>query len=138
MQLISAAEKNHRVGLYDAILIKENHIRSVGSIKEALNIAQANHGNSILIEVEVESLSELEQALLAGAKRIMLDNFNLADLEKAVEINNSRAKLEASGNVDKETIREIALTGVDYISLGALTKNIKAVDLSLLFRFSED
>ena len=130
--------ENHRVGLYDAILIKENHIRSVGSIGQALKFAQASHGESMLIEVEVESIIELEQALSAGAKRIMLDNFNLDDLRQAVEINNSRAKLEASGNVDKDTIREIALTGVDFISLGALTKHINAVDLSLLFKFTED
>ena len=129
--------ENHRVGLYDAILIKENHIRSVGSVKSALKIAQENHGDTILIEVEVESIAELKQALSAGAKRIMLDNFSIEDLKHAVKINNAVAELEASGNVDKQTLRDIALTGVDYISLGALTKHIQAIDLSLLFRFSD-
>lgn len=130
--------ENHRAGLYDAILIKENHIRSVGSIKAAVNTARKHHGDSIMIEVEVETIDELEQALSAGAKRIMLDNFEIDELRRAVQINNGAAKLEASGNINKTTIREIALTGVDYISLGALTKHIQAVDLSLLFSFTDN
>jgi len=130
--------KNHRAGLYDAILIKENHIRSVGSIKAAVDLAQKHHGDSIMIEVEVETIHELEQAIAAGAKRIMLDNFNIEELRQAVQINHAFAKLEASGNINKQTIREIALTGVDYISLGALTKHIQAIDLSLLFKFTDD
>lgn len=129
--------ENHRVGLYDAILIKENHIRSVGSIKAAVEHAQKFHADSIMIEVEVETIQELEQALSAGVKRIMLDNFKLEELRHAVQINDSVAKLEASGNINKQTIREIALTGVDYISIGALTKHIQAIDLSLLFRFTD-
>ncbi len=129
--------KNHRIGLYDGVLIKENHIRSAGSLAAAVQTALDRHGDSVMIEVEVESLDELKQALAAGAKRIMLDNFNLEQLRKAVEINQSQAELEASGNISKQTIRDIALTGVDYVSLGALTKHIQAVDLSLLFEFTE-
>ena len=127
--------KNHRIGLYDGVLIKENHIRSAGSLTDAVKNAIDRHGDSVMIEVEVESLEELKQALAAGAKRIMLDNFGLAQLSEAVQINLSRAELEASGNISKENIREIALTGVDYVSLGALTKHIQAIDLSLLFEF---
>jgi len=128
---------NHRAGLYDAILIKENHIKSVGSITAALNAAQELVGD-VLIEVEVESHSELLEALEAGATRILLDNFSVDALEKAVKTNQDfgylSAELEASGNITLNSIREIAETGVDYISTGALTKNIQAVDLSMLFR----
>ena len=124
---------NHRLGLYDGILIKENHIRSAGSIAAALTAAQAHVGTVDLIEVEVETLDELSQALNAGARRIMLDNFSLADMRAAVEHNQGQAKLEASGNVNAQTIREIALTGVDFISCGEITKNVHAVDLSLQF-----
>jgi len=128
---------NHRSGLYDAILIKENHIRSAGSITEALRRAQSNAGD-VLIEVEVEALDELREALDAGAGRILLDNFSLADLREAVTINAEygyvAAELEASGNVSLDTVRDIAETGVDYISTGAITKNVRAIDLSMLFR----
>ena len=124
---------NHRLGLYDGILIKENHIRSAGSIAAALTAAQAHVGMVDLIEVEVETLDELSQALNAGARRIMLDNFSVADMRAAVEHNRGQAKLEASGNVNAQTIREIALTGVDFISCGEITKNVHAVDLSLQF-----
>ncbi len=128
---------NHRVGLFDAILIKENHIKSAGSITAALQAAADRH-DDVLIEVEVENLDELHEALDAGAARILLDNFSLEDLATAVEINRGygivAAELEASGNVTLETIRAIAETGVDYISTGAITKNIEAVDLSMLFR----
>ena len=128
---------NHRSGLYDAILIKENHIRSAGSITEALRRVQAAAAE-VLVEVEVETLDELREALDAGAERILLDNFSIADLREAVAINAAYgyvgAELEASGNVSLETIREIAETGVDYISTGAVTKNIRAIDLSMLFR----
>jgi len=124
---------NHRLGLYDGILIKENHIRSAGSIAAALTAAQAHVGTVDLIEVEVETLDELSQALNAGAHRIMLDNFSLADMRAAVEHNRGQAKLEVSGNVNAQTIREIALTGVDFISCGEITKNVSAVDLSLQF-----
>ena len=124
---------NHRLGLYDGILIKENHIRSAGSIAAALTAAQAHVGTVDLIEVEVETLDELSQALNAGARRIMLDNFSVAEMRAAVEHNQGQAKLEASGNVNAQTIREIALTGVDFISCGEITKNVHAVDLSLQF-----
>ena len=128
---------NHRVGLFDAILIKENHIKSAGSIAAALKGATDQH-DGLLIEVEVENLDELHEALDAGATRILLDNFSLDELRKAVEINQGygfvAAELEASGNVTLETIRAIAETGVDYISTGAITKNVRAVDVSMLFR----
>ncbi len=124
---------NHRLGLYDGILIKENHIRSAGSIKSALAAAQNHAGNVDLIEIEVENLDELSQALQAGARRIMLDNFSVTQLRSAVELNQGQAQLEASGNVTAETIRKIALTGVDFISCGEITKNVRAIDLSLQF-----
>lgn len=128
---------NHRVGLFDAILIKENHIKSAGGIKAALGAAQERH-DDVLIEVEVENHEELVEALDAGAARILLDNFSLKELVRAVATNREygyvAAELEASGNVTLETIRDIAMTGVDYISTGALTKNVAAVDLSMLFR----
>jgi len=126
---------NHRIGLYDMILIKENHIASCGSIAAALQKAlatQATHPN-IEIEIEVENLNELEQALSAGAKRILLDNFEIADLTRAVHINKQKARLEVSGNITLENIRDVAMTGIDYISSGALTKHVKALDLSLQF-----
>ena len=128
---------NHRVGLFDAILIKENHIKSAGSITAALETANTKHSD-ILIEVEVENHEEFLEALDAGANRILLDNFSIDALRKAVETNRDygvvSAELEASGNVTLDTIREIAETGVDYISTGALTKNVRAADLSMLFR----
>ncbi len=128
---------NHRVGLFDAILIKENHIRSAGSITHALQRAREQNPD-VLIEVEVESHVELLEALDAGATRILLDNFAIENLERAVATNDgygyARAELEASGNVSLETIRAVAETGVDYISVGALTKNVRAADLSMLFK----
>jgi len=128
--------KNHRFGLFDAILIKENHIRSAGSISAALQTAR-DLDAEVLVEVEVESLDELHEALDAGATRVLLDNFSLEDLGRAVETNRSygyvAAELEASGNVTLESIRAIAETGVDYISTGSLTKNVDAIDFSMLF-----
>jgi nicotinate-nucleotide pyrophosphorylase (carboxylating) len=128
---------NHRVGLFDAILIKENHIKSAGGISAALKAAADRHSD-VLIEVEVENHDELVEALDAGAARILLDNFSLDELQRAAETNRGygyvAAELEASGNVTLETVREIAATGVDYISTGALTKNVRAADLSMLFR----
>ncbi len=128
---------NHRVGLFDAILIKENHIKAAGSIAAALGKAAAGH-DDILIEIEVENHDELLQALDAGAARILLDNFSIDALNQAVATNRAygyvAAELEASGNVTLDTIRDIAATGVDYISTGALTKNVRAADLSMLFR----
>ncbi len=120
---------NHRIGLFDAILIKENHIIAAGSIAGA--IAQARAISDVLVEIEVESLAELEQALVAAPDRIMLDNFSLDDMRRAVALNNGRCELEASGNISLGSIRQFAETGVDYISVGALTKNVVAVDLSM-------
>lgn len=129
--------QNHRVGLYDAILIKENHIKSAGGIAAAVRSAQKLNAG-VLIEVEVESLDEFREALAAGAERILLDNLTLAEMREAVAINHDgnhgSAELEASGNITLESISEIAETGVDYISTGAITKNISAIDLSMLFR----
>ena len=129
--------QNHRVGLFDAILIKENHIKSAGSITAALDRAGALEAD-VLIEIEVENQDELLEALNAGAQRVLLDNFSVQELRQAVETNQGfgyvAAELEASGNVTLETIREIAETGVDFISTGALTKNVEAADLSMLFR----
>lgn len=128
---------NHRVGLFDAVLIKENHIKSAGSITAALKRAQVKHPD-VLIEVEVENNDELLEALDAGATRILLDNFSLDQIRQAVETNRSYgyvgAELEASGNVTEDSVRAIAETGVDYISVGALTKNVRAIDFSMLFR----
>lgn len=121
---------NHRFGLYDMILIKENHVVSCGSIAAAIKQAQQNNQHCE-IEIEVESLDELEQALNAGAQRILLDNFAHHDLVKAVAINQQRAKLEVSGNITLDNLHEVAQTGIDYISSGAITKNIQALDLSM-------
>ncbi|MDT8311802.1 MAG: carboxylating nicotinate-nucleotide diphosphorylase [Methylophaga sp.] len=123
---------NHRFGLFDAILIKENHIQAAGSIVAAVLQARTLHPN-ISVEVEVENLDELQQALKAQADIILLDNFSLADLTQAVTINHGQTKLEASGGIALSNIREIAETGVDRISVGALTKDIQALDLSLRF-----
>jgi len=127
---------NHRVGLYDAILIKENHILSAGGIAAAVAAAREMHA-AMPVEVEVESLDELRQALTATADRLLLDNFPLGLLEQAVAINRSEgdppAELEASGGMTLDEIAAVAATGVDYISVGALTKNVTAVDLSMRF-----
>ena len=123
---------NNRIGLYDAFLIKENHIAACGSIEKAISEARYLAPGKP-VEVEVESLSELNQALNSGADTIMLDNFSLADMRIAVAITSGKAKLEASGNVTELTIRPIAETGVDYISIGALTKDCRAIDLSMRF-----
>jgi nicotinate-nucleotide pyrophosphorylase (carboxylating) len=121
---------NHRIGLYDAFLIKENHIAACGGIAEAVAAAHRIAPGKP-VEVEVESLDELEQALRAGADVVMLDELSLADMRTAVGITAGRAKLEASGGIDDGTLRAIAETGVDYISIGALTKHVRAVDLSM-------
>lgn len=121
---------NHRIGLYDAFLIKENHIMASGGITAAINKAHQIAPEKP-VEVEVETLTQLEEALAAGADIIMLDNFTLEQMREAVAITQGRAKLEASGNVTDETLLPIAQTGVDYISIGALTKHCKAIDLSM-------
>ena len=124
--------KNHRMGLYDAVLLKENHILAAGSIKAALASAHQLY-TDVPIEVEVESLDELTQAIEAGATRILLDNMSLYDLSTAVSLSAGRARLEASGGVNLQTVAAIAATGVDFISVGELTKNVQAVDLSMRF-----
>jgi len=122
--------RNHRFGLYDGVLIKDNHIEAVGGIKEAVSLAKAGH-HLARIEVEVENLKDLEEALNAKADIIMLDNMSIADMTEAVRIVNGRVALEASGNVTLDNVREIAETGVDMISIGALTHSVTAADISL-------
>ena len=127
--------RNHRLGLFDAYLIKENHIAAAGSIGEAVRQAR-RRGDGMTVEVEVESLPELQEALDAGAVHILLDNFPIAEIREAVALARGRAKLEASGGIGEERIRTVAQTGVDYISLGALTKNVRPLDLSMRFTLS--
>ena len=124
--------KNHRIGLYDMILIKENHIMAAGSITKAVSQAKKSHP-SIRIEVETENLKEFREASIAGADIIMLDNFDLKVMGEAVAENNGKVTLEASGGVNMDTVKAIAETGVDFISVGEITKDIKAVDLSMRF-----
>jgi nicotinate-nucleotide pyrophosphorylase (carboxylating) len=126
--------QNHRMGLYDAILIKENHIIAAGSITQAVTRSLRQFPDK-MVEVEVENLSQVQQALQAGAHRLLLDNMSTAQLRDAVHMVASRSELEASGGITLDNIREIALTGVDFISIGAITKNIEAVDLSMRFEF---
>ncbi len=123
---------NHRMGLYDAYLIKENHIMAYGSITQAVSQARINHSEK-KIEVEVENLDQLEEALAANVEMIMLDNFSLEDMVTASRMTDGRAKLEVSGNVSLESIAQISSTGINYISVGELTKSIKAIDLSMRF-----
>ena len=129
---------NHRMGLYDGILVKENHIMAAGSIAAAVAAARTQ-GASVPVEVEVETLGELREALDAGADMALLDEFSLDDLRAAVAMNRGHPrgpiKLEASGNVTLETLRSIAETGVDFVSVGSLTKHVRAVDLSMRFQF---
>jgi nicotinate-nucleotide pyrophosphorylase (carboxylating) len=130
--------QNHRIGLFDGILIKENHIMAAGSIERAVAAARAAR-TKVPVEVEVESLDELRQAIAAGADIAMLDEFPLVVMVQAVAMNRAAArplKLEASGGVTLDTIREIAETGVDFISVGSITKHVRAVDLSMRFEWS--
>lgn len=122
--------KNHRIGLYDAFLIKENHIMAAGSIEKAITMAKSIAPGKT-IEIETENLDEVKQAVAAGADIIMLDNFTLEDMTLAVQQYHSQVKFEASGNMTKKDLLKVAQTGVDYISIGALTKHINAIDLSL-------
>ena len=124
--------RNHRLGLFDAYLIKENHIAAAGSISKAVRQAQ-RQGKGLTVEVEVESLAELQEALDAGADLILLDNFSVAAIQEAAALAKGRAKLEASGGIDEAGIRAIAEAGVDYISVGALTKDVQSLDLSMRF-----
>ncbi len=123
---------NHRIGLFDAFLIKENHIAACGGINKAVAQAKLNHPSKP-VEVEVESLNELEQAIDAGADIIMLDNFSVEQIQQAVVITDKRAKLEVSGNMTLETLKTYSQAGVDFISSGALTKNLQSIDLSMRF-----
>ena len=123
---------NHRMGLYDAFLIKENHIAAAGSIESAVNGARALD-MELPVEVEVENVEQLEQALGAGADRILLDNFTPEEILQAVALTGGRAELEASGGITLDGLREYAETGVDYVSIGALTKDVHAIDLSMRF-----
>ena len=124
---------NHRMGLYDGILIKENHIMAAGSIMAALEKTKLQSSDDILLEVEVETLAEMKEALAAGAKRLLLDNFSIDDLRSAVRRAKGKAVLEASGGISLHDIKTIAETGVDYISVGDITKNVRAIDLSMQF-----
>ena len=122
---------NQRIGLFDGILIKENHIAAAGGIKAALDAAQQTSGTGISIQIEVESMDELQEALDAGAKLILLDNFSIEQMREAVRFTQQRAELEASGGITLDNVRAIADTGVARISIGGLTKHLRAVDLSL-------
>ena len=124
---------NHRSGLYDGILIKENHIAAAGGVGAALKAALSAAPANVLVQVEVETIPQLKEALDAGATMVLLDNFDVRTLREAVKINAGRASLEASGGVNLERVRAIAETGVDRISVGSLTKDVKAVDLSMRF-----
>jgi nicotinate-nucleotide pyrophosphorylase (carboxylating) len=124
---------NHRIGLYDAVLIKENHIAAAGGVTAVLQRVTQVAPNASFIEIEVETLAQLKEALDAGARMVLLDNMNLEQLREAVLINAGRAILEVSGGVNLATVRDIAATGVDRISIGALTKDVKAVDFSMRF-----
>lgn len=126
--------KNHRIGLYDGILIKENHIAAAGGIGPALKAAKALAAPGVMLMIEVESLPDLVEALNHGAKLVLLDNFTVDQLKEAVHLAGGRAELEASGGVDIKTVRAIAETGVHRISVGTLTKDIKAIDLSMRFK----
>ena len=124
--------RNHRIGLFDAYLLKENHIAAAGSITAAVAAARANHGDKA-VEVEVENLAELDEAIAAGADIAMIDNFSLQDTETAVAVAAGKIKLEASGGINEQTLAAIAATGVDFISTGELTKTILPMDLSMRF-----
>ncbi|HWP10402.1 MAG TPA: carboxylating nicotinate-nucleotide diphosphorylase [Ramlibacter sp.] len=125
---------NHRIGLYDAVLIKENHIAAAGGVAQVLAAAAQVAAQAAFVEIEVETLAQLEQALAAGARMILLDNMDLPTLREAVRINDARAVLEISGGVTLQSVRALAETGVDRISIGALTKDVKATDFSMRFK----
>ena len=129
--------KNQRIGLFDGILIKDNHILAAGGIVQALQQAKKLAKRGVSIQIEVENLQELKEALSAGAKLILLDNFNLEQLREAVRITAGRAQLEASGGINLDDVRAIAETGVDRISIGSLTKDVKAIDLSMRFQVNK-
>ena len=124
---------NHRKGLYDGVLVKENHQYISQSAKSIVDQIGRSHIKVNLIEVEIDKLDELESAIASGANRVMLDNFSVSDIEAAVRQNNRRVELEASGNIDLDSIQAIARTGIDFISTGAITKHLQAIDYSMLF-----
>jgi len=124
---------NHRIGLFDAVLIKENHIAAAGGVSAALARAQAVAAQAQFIEIEVETLAQLDEALQAGARMVLLDNMSFDQMRQAVALNAGRAMLEVSGGVTMATVRDIAATGVDRISIGALTKDVRATDFSMRF-----
>jgi nicotinate-nucleotide pyrophosphorylase (carboxylating) len=129
--------RNHRMGLYDQVLIKENHIAAAGSLTGAIEVARRNSAG-VTVEVEVETLGELQEALNAHADIVMLDEFTLEDMRAAVALNRAQgavAKLEVSGSVSLDSVRAIAETGVDFVSVGAITKNVRAIDLSMRLDF---
>ncbi|MBN2701962.1 MAG: carboxylating nicotinate-nucleotide diphosphorylase, partial [Methylothermaceae bacterium] len=128
--------ENHRFGLYDGILLKENHILASGSLTQAMRQART-FAEALPVEVEVESLAELEEALTVGADIILLDNFSLEEMRTAVELASGRALLEASGNIDLTNVRRVAETGVDRISVGAITKHLQTIDLSMRISLKE-
>ncbi len=125
---------NHRIGLYDAVLIKENHIAAAGGVRQVLQAAAAVAARAAFVEIEVETLAQLEEALACGAKMVLLDNMDLPTLRQAVRINEGRAVLEISGGVTLDSVRALAETGVDRISIGGLTKDVKATDYSMRFQ----
>jgi nicotinate-nucleotide pyrophosphorylase (carboxylating) len=125
---------NHRIGLYDAVLIKENHIAAAGGVRQVLKAAARVAAQAAFVEIEVETLAQLEEALAAGAKMVLLDNMDLPTLRDAVRLNDGRAVLEISGGVSLDSVRALAETGVDRISVGALTKDVKAIDFSMRFK----
>ena len=125
---------NHRLGLYDAVLIKENHVAAAGGVRPAMEAAQRVAPKDVWTQIEVETLDQLREALAAGATMILLDNMDEARMREAVEISAGRAQLEASGGITLDTVRAVAETGVDRISIGSLTKDIKAVDFSMRFQ----
>ncbi len=131
--VVCGGGSNHRIGLFDAFLIKENHLAASGGIAQAVARARQLHPDKLL-EVEVECIEQLQQALVAGVERALLDNFTLAEMQRAVELTDRRIELEASGNIDQDSLIEIAETGVDFVSVGALTKNLRAIDFSLRYR----
>ena len=123
---------NHRIGLFDAYLIKENHLAACGSIRQAVQRGRALHSDKLL-EVEVETLEQLQQAIEANVDRALIDNFSLEEMKQAVKMTSNQIQLEASGNITDESLLNIANTGVDFISIGALTKHVRAIDFSLRF-----
>ena len=131
--VVCGGGSNHRLGLYDAYLIKENHLAACGGIAAAVSRARRLHADRLL-EVEVENLEQLAEAIEAGADRVLLDNFDLDGLRAAVALNAGRIELEASGNIDRVNLVAVAESGVDYVSIGALTKHLRAIDFSLRFR----